>query len=844
MNCNRSQLLELAAKWDKVGALQIVCESEVDETELVGLFCIPKDQDFDRLIIDPTTINSRCHGYSNYTRFLAPGALLTQLHLQPHESARFSADDLTEMYYTFRVPPARAIRNTIRTKFRSSEVAHFRAFNPAVHRGYVFLCLATLAMGDQMAVEIAQQAHWNVLSFRAGAMLQSEVAADRKPFPCTPTIELLVIDDHVTCQKVSRAPGATAGSPLRDELIFARAETAYLDVGLVQHEKKRKRGLQSTTLLGAEVDGEAGFVAAPRHRVGVLMMATAIIVRKACCTPALLSSVIGLWVHVVMFRRPTLALLGAAFTNARAEPKNEVRHLSRETLNELLSLVLLAPILQTDVRVGYVPEVFAMDAFFAGAGLVAAPVDTTVVQELWRHGEHRGYYTRLEGTATALLREQGFDTEEVFGAPQSYLPGGRMIVPVPLREGVLYDAAAFFGGAENWRSAHAALGLSILPAGALARPLSDLTDLAHDATWRELVGLVLRRVVREWHFAPPSLSFSSLTHPRFRSLRFPLGFSPRGPQTVQHTVAARRLGMLANLISREGGYVSICQPRASIMFHLHTFKVFILSGAVRSLLSYANFESPFLGATVWLHNKPWVHELAKGQSTRAHSDPLPVRGSISADLLAELGARCLPSVKAVFGREPGLGESVAALASVPPTFLCQRMAAGSLAERREGTTLMPLSAKLASAAWAWPGALSGVSTPVGGRFAERPFFDDPERISELADGLGFREMLRYKFARAGHINVQETRVYKTWLKYLCKHHFRIRAIGMIDSRVLLGAASKGRSSSGALGRVLKSSLPYVLGGALAAGWRHRASPAKGASRLAVRICFYHPAEDV
>ena len=65
--------------------------------------------------------------------------------------------------------------------------------------------------------------------------------------------------------------------------------------------------------------------------------------RKACCTPALLSSVIGLWVHVVMFRRPALALLGAAFTDARAEPKNEVRRLSRETLNELLSLVLLAP---------------------------------------------------------------------------------------------------------------------------------------------------------------------------------------------------------------------------------------------------------------------------------------------------------------------------------------------------------------------------------------------------------------------------------------------------------------------------------------------------------------------
>ena len=55
---------------------------------------------------------------------------------------------------------------------------------------------------------------------------------------------------------------------------------------------------------------------------------------------------------------------------------------------------------------------------------------------------------------------------------------------------------------------------------------------------------------------------------------------------------------------------------------------------------------------------------------------------------------------------------------------------------------------------------------------------------------------------------------KPWLKYLCKHRRRSRPVGLIDSRVLLGASAKGRSSSPAL------ALPYVLGGGLCPGGLH------------------------
>ena len=700
VNCSRQQLLKLAAKWDDVGALRIVPAEQVNESELVGLFAIPKDREFDRLIIDPTTINSRCQGYSNFTRLLAPGALLTQLHLDDGEVARFSADDLTEIYYTYVVSDERSKRNALRMKFDASEVRHFKAFQPGLHVGSVFLCLATLGMGDQLSVEVAQQSHWNVLAFRAGAMLPGELLAYRRPFPRTATVEMLAIDDHVVCQKLS-ASEAASEQPKRDTLIFERSGQAYRDVGLVQHPKKRKRNLQRGTLLGAEVDGEAGWVAAPRHRVGALMMATAVVARKGVCTPALLSSLLGLWVHVLMYRRPALSILGAAFSDAQKEPRNRVIALQRATLNELLALVMLGPVPQTDIRVGYVPRLYSMDASPAGAGIAYAPVPEEVIKELWRHGEHRGYYTKLEGGATALLREQGFDTEPWFGAPENFLPGPKVVVPTPLREGVLYDVAELFGSEKNWTVAHAKLGLRCCPDLLCQGQPASLLRLLQQPFWREVVGLVLRGVVREWHFGPASLSFSLLQTPRRRSKLQPLGFDLRDPTTKDHNSAAQRLAFLLSLIVTDGKLFSVAEPKGSVMFRLHCFRVLVLQGAVYSRVQHQHFGSPFANCTIWLHNKPWVHEATKSSTVRRTEDCLPVVGRCTSRVVQRLQELCRPSVSGILGDiDPG-GYTMSKLASLLPCPLCERLAAGSLAETAGQAPLMPLSAKARALKEAW-----------------------------------------------------------------------------------------------------------------------------------------------
>lgn len=103
MHCTRSEFLALVERWDKLGACNLIKASEKDFSEAVGIFSVAKDQQYDRLIINPKTINSRMHTLSDSTRELAPGCMLGLLHLQSHEMFRFSADDLSDFYYTFKV---------------------------------------------------------------------------------------------------------------------------------------------------------------------------------------------------------------------------------------------------------------------------------------------------------------------------------------------------------------------------------------------------------------------------------------------------------------------------------------------------------------------------------------------------------------------------------------------------------------------------------------------------------------------------------------------------------------------------------------------------------------------
>ena len=700
VHASRSELLKLAAKWDKFTALRIFSCSEVDSMETVGCFGVPKDSSFDRFILNPSVANSRARKLSRYTKLLAPGCLLAQASL-PSQSAilRLSCDDLSEMYYTFVVPPLRAKRNCLGIKFEPSELRGFNAFNPELHKGSCYLALNALAMGDCGAVEYAQQAHFNVLASLGGSMRPTEFVAYRRVFPRSDCMEFLSIDDHMTAQVCSRSQLRTRAA-LRDTEIFAAADSSYPLVGLVPHPGKRRRQVTSGTFLGADIDGLEGLVSAPRHRVGVLMKITALISRRGCCSPSLLASVLGLWIHVLLFRRPAFAILGSVFVDARRVPAHKVIQLQRDSVNELACLCAVGPLLQADLRAVYPSKLYAMDASPTGAGLCCADLPEHVVKELWRHTEQKGFYTKLLDPASALLNTLDLSEDPGASFVENLRSGDSAPFspePLPLRVPRCGGGSflCLFGDENNWAAAHARAGLRDF---GLERPhLQPLTfeALGDRGVFSELCELALSGAVHDWHFDPPLASFSASSG--LRSEACPAGL-PGGPSEVFfHTTLARRLCFLLCLAVSAGSFVSVAHPAASLLFRLHCFRGLVAVGAVLTEVSACAFGSPSGLLTAFLHNKPWLHQLGcvAGRCTCPSAAlHVPPVGSFTRASLDAFCSRCRPDVAALFGRDPSVGESVLSFCQRFLLPFASRVASGSALACTGVTSVMPASAFL------------------------------------------------------------------------------------------------------------------------------------------------------
>ena len=276
MHIDDDNLFALLRKWDAVGSLRLFAYSKADfdYRELCGMFPVYKDEQRDRLILNPTVVNSRRRGSSLYTRQLGQGFMLVRICLARDEHLEISVDDLEEFYTTIKVTPQRAKRNALRRLLAGSRFRGFNAWSPELDRVTVVAALSGLAQGDSDAVEIAQGAHLGLLRRRCGAGRTDELCAYRSPFPRGPTWEMLNIDDHSVFQAVGPDGKSRGLDRRRDVEIMKECDVAYPEVGLWQHQGKRVRTVRNHTVIGAQVGGDLAFVSGPILRMSALMRIT------------------------------------------------------------------------------------------------------------------------------------------------------------------------------------------------------------------------------------------------------------------------------------------------------------------------------------------------------------------------------------------------------------------------------------------------------------------------------------------------------------------------------------------------------------------------------------------
>ena len=736
MHVSRQEFLKLVERWDQLGACRLFDADCKDFDEAVGIFCVDKDTEYDRLIINPKTINSRMASVSEATRDLAPGSMLSLLSLGSDECFRFSADDLTDFYYTFHVSDKRCRRNIFRMKLYDHEVKHLSCYDSSLQGRSILVGLATLAMGDSLAVEIAQQSHCAVLRVCAGAMDPHECLRYRSPIPRSEFVELLAIDDHVGIQKLKTCD-LPDNPPLRDTTVFANAEVAYKQVGLVQHEKKRKRNQTQGIILGADFDGKAGRVMAPRSRLALLSILSMHVAVIGTCTPRKLSILVGCWIHVLLFRRPMFAIMDAVFHEGKGRKQDGVFHLSSRARSELQLLAILGPTAQADLRVGHSSKIFCTDASPTGGAVTFAQSTSQATAEIWRHCEQRGFYSKLQSPVSVILEEKGFEpasNEQFTPDIEQFVDFSTRNIPAPISEGIIFDCIELFRGSGNWSSAHEQRGFRVHPGIELDGRCLRVADMADTAVFHELSSLALRRVVKDWHAGTPCVSFGTLRKPQVRSKEFPAGFNPDEPFTRYHNMLARRTAFILTIAVMSGQFISVEQPGSSRMFLLHCYQVLVMLGCVVSHFCFCAYGSAFQKPSKWLHNKPWVVGLESTCTCPWKGQHFVVQGSFSAQSLKDFKRRCRPSCMAVYGCEPRVGDLVSKFSGAYPFLLVQQMASG-LAQACRGKIgrISPEVKARSLKEVGLPEAFEPATFCTEDVFSSRPWFEDPEWIGEICN---------------------------------------------------------------------------------------------------------------
>ena len=687
---------------------------------------------------------------------------------------------------------------------------------------------AGLPMGDCSAPDLAAEAHAAVLE-ASGFLGEDRRVRPRAPFPRGRHSEYLVYDDHVVLTAEPPKRKKEADKVARD---MDLQRVAYGEVGLGVSVKKEQRAEVHGFALGSEVLGDCPMVGAERGRRWALSMIACRMAGSGKSDAKLLQRVLSSFLHVLLYRRPLLAILERAWRTASAlerRPKDTVEQLPASVRNELALLSCLAPVMVTQLDCEVAPRVWATDASPSGLGSVEASMPAPIVEELWRHRERRGHNSWLCGRSHEYVLSAACFSNQEKSEHQELLEQEDEADIVQRVERVLaesFDIVEVFCGADALLSAACGRrGLRVGPRVDIAAdPMWDLTS-RRVCDW--IIWLIQRR--RAWgvHFAPPSGTFSPACRPPRRTSCSPWGLRADDAKVKSENGWVQML-VLALRACRAAwwGWVSLEHPAASILWDIPQ---------VRELSRGRgwNHASLRLGPTLCYLggiNCTFTGDIDGFEQFEGPWAASPACAGVSGLRAAPPGA-----VRNALRQkeEPSRGPSK----QKAPTPLATLGGSGLRAAPPEGARAYP-----AELVECWSAAIRKKYDKEDPKVSERELNEAvldqraaAERIwvNELCSSASWRLRRRVRHAGPEHINIKEVSILCSELGAAAFRWPRSRLMSFCDSRVACGALAKGRSSSSALNRPLRKLAADLIASDCHAGVCFvptRIMPADGPSR--------------
>ena len=344
---SREELYELGRRWDSIDKCKLVKATEIDERDLADVFPVIKSglphprPGIDRQIIDRRRRNARERRVVTGSKLMPNAMLLCDLHIPKGFALRFSTDDLRNFYHAFPGSWLRAFSTPVGYKYPAEVFKTWKCWRNDFAPGEgVYIAWSGLGMGDHNAVDWAQEMHLSLLQ-RAGLMLPENLLVYPRSIPrnLSGYYEGVMIDDRVGLQIYNkRRPGDASA----DQRSFAISDAAYLEAGLERHPKKARRQVDTGSFWGVEVEGRAGLVGIPRHKIACLMFLLLWFGMSGVATTEVLEMLAGQLAYALCFRRPLMAVLSHVYRQASSEGSRFTKYrMGMWACNELICAAML-----------------------------------------------------------------------------------------------------------------------------------------------------------------------------------------------------------------------------------------------------------------------------------------------------------------------------------------------------------------------------------------------------------------------------------------------------------------------------------------------------------------------
>ncbi len=504
-DCSRvpkDEVEHLMKVWDAKGLLRLLPASlgPRDKRWCVKVFNNYKDAHQDRQIGDRRAQNYREGKLGGPSKSLPNGSALLQVQPLRYEQKLIGcAADRKDFYHQYWITDEKASYNAVLPFFTPAELGHLSAWKVFEEK---FLCrqkagdrtqgdflhgrpppllsgdgapiMATfgaLFQGDHLGVEVATDSHSSLLQSYGLLKKASRLTGDWFIYE-DEVVDGLIIDDYCVISKEwSQGLEISDAASVRS---LGIAKKAYTDYGLIGSDGKDVVGADIFKFAGAEVVSSSDSVArgvvslgAPyAKRLGLGLLSAAVSSLRQT-SDAVIASVVGSWVSVLLYRRPLMAVMNQLFKVVPPDELNTefplLRPLRRAAAEELQILSVLAPITCSNLSAPFGEEVYATDASNLGGGIAVAKADEAVVKIGWRSADRKGSNIPMMRRSQAILASHDVDFEEL---PLDGDRGQEEQVGRPL--GLFFDFIEICGGVGSVTKA-------LVRKGFCCGPIFDLT---------------------------------------------------------------------------------------------------------------------------------------------------------------------------------------------------------------------------------------------------------------------------------------------------------------------------------------------------------------------------------